>query len=317
MDNRKLAVYFSWSRPSEIGNGAERLLQLNNRFPSLLEFRRELWPVVEALAAKPNQDISGFLDHVILSDFELFGKVVHEVTGNDMEVIQREGDIPPVRELDRDFLKGIDTLVVVSLDHFRTEQRPSDGEVGAIADFLTREGTTLVVCPHHNIGETEDVQSQKIEREHHEDSLVPPQQQIGGFACFLLQALGYPIENRFGLRPAKGPDGSPTTLKKYEDLDSTSILQGVSTFNVHPHLPHLFVPPECKNILVLAKQQIDTCIAPHPFVQSGNTSFDAFLHIPPESRRAGNIYVCDATLWSSVFGGQSSLIQFWKNLASA
>ncbi len=47
MAGRQFGLYFAWSRPAEIG---AVLGKLDNRFPSLFEFRRILWPEFEKLA---------------------------------------------------------------------------------------------------------------------------------------------------------------------------------------------------------------------------------------------------------------------------
>src|SRR4051812_43130452 len=116
MAGSKVCLYFCWSRPRE--NGAE-LGILNNRYPTLFEFRRAIWPMYEWAMdpARFNQDISGFLDHVVLFDFDGFSKVVEDISGHPVTLIQREGDKPPVNELDDDLLKDVDVLIVVSLDH--------------------------------------------------------------------------------------------------------------------------------------------------------------------------------------------------------
>src|SRR4051812_13650487 len=138
MRKRRVALYFSWSRPQEINVD---LGTLENRYPSLFEFRRALYPIAAALKDAVPQDISGFMDHVIVDDFKRFGEVIAEETNFTPPVIQREGDQPPVSQLDADFLRAYDTLIVVSLDHFRTRQTASAAEIEAVRDFLSRENT--------------------------------------------------------------------------------------------------------------------------------------------------------------------------------
>lgn len=315
MAGRRFALYFAWSRPAEIGAD---LGVLTNRYPTLFEFRRAIWPLYEWASDPANfrQDVAGFLDHVILFDFKSFDRAVSEATGTPVSLIQRVNDEPPVRELDEDFLRDIDTLIVVSLDHFRTEQQPTEGEIQAIEHFLEREEACLIVCPHHDIGTGDDQDSRETELRHHADSLVPSQQRIGGFARSLLAGLSLPVENRYGLNPARRKDNSPADLQLVPDLDELRILRGVSTFNLHPHLPHLHLPePLASTARVLARQPINLEAARHPFVEAGKRYFDALVWIPPNGGRAGNIFVCDATLWSSAFGGVDSLKNFWGNLA--
>jgi hypothetical protein len=100
------------------------------------------------------------------------------------------------------------------------------------------------------------------------------------------------------------------------DLDDNNVLKGVTTFNLHPHLPHLHVPESLSgSVRVLAKQMINPAASNHPFVEAGNRYFNSLLWIPPDGNRAANVFVCDATIWSSAFGGVKSLETFWKNLA--
>lgn len=317
MQGRRFCLYFSWSRPKEIG---AELGVLENRFPTLFEFRRAIWPLYE-WAADPRsyrQDISGFLDHVILFDFRRFEAVIQEATGRPVGLIQRVDDRPPARELDETFLRDVDTLIVVSLDHFVTEQTPGPGEIQAVEHFLEREEACLVVCPHHNIGAVPDEAGRLGELRHHADRLVPPQQRIGGFARALLEGLGIPIENRYGLSPGRDPgNGEPAPLELFDDLDGPGVLRGVSTFNIHPHLPHLHVlEAAAGQVRVLARQLINPRAESHPFVEAGNRYFNAFAWVPPTGSRAGQVFVGDATLWSSAFRGVASLERLWSNLAA-
>jgi hypothetical protein len=313
MVGRRFGLYFAWSRPQEL---SADLGVLENRYPTLFEFRRALWPHVEHLRdpARYAQGIAGFLDHVVLSDFALFQKLIREETGYDVSVIQRADNEPP-RHIDNNFLKDIDTLIVVSLDHYRTGQEASREELEALRAFLGRKEHCLVVCPHHDIGADNLPASQQVEFNHHADRLVPAQQRIGGFARSVLSGFGFPIENRFGLNPARLADGSPAPLYVNRDLDKLGVLQSVTTFNMHPHLPHLFVPPQIvTQVDVLAQQQINLGAPIHPFIEAGNRVFNALLQLQSSSY-AGQILVCDATLWSSAFGGLESLQAFWRNLA--
>lgn len=323
--NRRFGLYFAWSRPDEAGDSPAAttalLRVLNNRYPTLFEFRRALlneraeWDLSEKLGQEADQSITGFLDHVILPDFKAFEDSVREITGNEVAVIQRVGSRAPT-QLDDAFFAGIDTLIVVSLDHIRTRQSATPGEVEAFRAFLKREGSCAVVCPHHDIGTSGRLPDEQVEYFHHRDATIPPQQQIGGFARSLLGGLGIDVENRYGLNPAALPDGEPEGLTLFRDLDAEGILEGVRTFNSHPHLPHLAVGPgSLGSVDVLARQRINPDPGrPHPFREAGNTEFNALLHCRPDGI-AGSLYVGDATLWSSAFRGLEGLRAFWANLA--
>ena len=295
MEARRFALYFSWSRSKET---AADLGTLEGRFPALFEFRRAIWPHYEHARApvRFHQGMAGFLEHVILSDFQGFRSVIAEVTGHRPPVIDREAD-GVLQPLDDALLNQIGTLIVVSFDHFDTGQRITPAESEAVQRFLRREKTCLIVCPHHDIGAGETLDERLVEFTHHGDPLVPAQQRIGGFAQAPLVALGWPITNRYGLSPARASDGSPAPLESLPAADDLKVLQGVGTFNTHPHLPHLFVPSALSGqVRILAWQLINPLAARHPFVDAGNRYFNALLWIPPDATRAGHVFVCDGTL---------------------
>jgi hypothetical protein len=317
---RQFGLYFSWGRPSEIG---AELGSLDNRFPTLYEFRRILWPEFEMLAdaARFSQGIDGFIDDVILADFRHFREVVQTETGHDVRVIQREGAKPPCGQLDDRLLSGIDTLIIVSLDHVRSAQQATDAEIILMREFLATTDHTLVVCPHHDVGNVGNLSperrlaAQEVEYRHHGDPTIPPEQRFSGFARSLLEGLGVPVINRFGLNPARTAAGLPTPIEVDRAVDYSSLLDGVSTFNLHPHLPQLEIAPASAGKLkVLARQPINVTAPPHPFVAAGNHSFNALVQAEP-GIFAGRLLVCDATLWSSAFGGLDSLQRFWTNVA--
>ena len=79
----------------------------------------------------------------------------------------------------------------------------------------------------------------QMEYKHHGDELVPRQQRFGQYTRSLMKGLDVPVLNQFGLRPAvvEGTNQiAPLTINK--DLDKTGLLNGVTTFNFHLHLPH-------------------------------------------------------------------------------
>jgi hypothetical protein len=146
---------------------------------------------------------------------------------------------------------------------------------------------------------------------------VPRQQRFSTYTRSLLKALGVPVENRWGLRPAT-VEGShrlqPLLVAK--DLDTRGWLTGVSTLNFHPHLPHYALTAgEAAGVRVLARQPIDTA-HPHPFTAAGNREINMFLWMPPGGARAGDILIADSTIFTTLFGGDESLERFWRNLAT-
>jgi hypothetical protein len=155
---------------------------------------------------------------------------------------------------------------------------------------------------------------QLTEHLHHGDRAIPPRQAFGGFARTLLAGLGVPVENRFGLRPAKQADGTPEEIYAERTLDRHHLLKEVSTLNLHPHLPQLERIGDCTDRMdVLVRQKIDLTAPPHPFTRDGRDTFDALLQSRPQTF-PGTLLVSDTTLWSSTAGGLTSLTKLWSNL---
>lgn len=319
MAGRKIALYFAWSRPDEV---AAPLGILENRFPALFELRRLFWPRFEQFAdpATFDQGVGGFLDNIQLANFKLFADLAASWTGNPVRRAERRTDAG-LCALDDEFLAAIDTLVIISFDSSRTRQQASDAEIGAIRSFLDDPDHTLFVCPHHDIGDTgqmpeaERLARQEVEFHHHGDPAIPARQGFGDFGISLLNGLGLSVRNRFGLHPAKLPDGSPAPLEIAAELDRAGLLEGVATFNLHPHLPHFErLGDSMAKLDVLARQPIDLAAPPHPFTAGGRRDFDALLQAKSDVF-PGRLLICDTTTWSSTAGGVDSLQRFWRNVA--
>ncbi len=319
MTGRKVAVYYAWSRPAEIG---APLAVIENRFPAFFELRRMLYPRFEEQVdqTKFDQGIAGFLDHVMKLNFAAFVEQTAAQTGHRPVEIERVGDDGAEKPLDSSLLSEIDTLIVISFDSLRTGQHASAAEIDAVKSFLNDPDHLVFICPHHDIGHVEHVAHAELLRVqeedffHHGDRTIPPEQRFGGFARSLLAGLGVPVENQFGLRPGKAADESPAPIEIEPGRDRLNILDGVPTFNLHPHLPHLErLGDAISKLEVLARQPIDLSAPPHAFVQSGHSKFDALLQSRP-GVFAGDLFVSDTTLWSSTAGGVESLRRLWTNV---
>lgn len=317
MAGRQVALYFAWSRPDEV---AAPLGILEDRFPALFELRRMFWPRFEQMAdpAKFDQGIGGFLDHIQLANFKLFAELAETWTANPVRVAERRSDEGDCA-LDETFLAGVDTLIVISFDSSRTEQRPSLAETGAIRAFLDDPDHTLFVCPHHDIGNVGDLPEsdwetrREAEYHHHGDHAIPAKQCFGDFGIALLGELSLSVRNRYGLRPAKLPDGSPAPIEIAAGLDRSGLLAGVPTFNLHAHLPHFErLGDATAKLDVLARQKIDVNAPPHPFTEI-RPDFDALLQSRAEVFK-GRVLICDTTIFSSTAGGVESLQRFWRNV---
>jgi hypothetical protein len=207
--------------------------------------------------------------------------------------------------------------MIYGLDHLVTAQEAAPEEIEALQKFLSREGTCLILGPHHDVGNTDDMKRRDVEYAHHGDALVPRQQRFSTYTRSLMKGLGVPVENRYGLRPATVNGTRQTVpLSVNADYDKRGWMDGVKTFVLHPHLPHYAVlGDEGKKIHVLARQPVDTS-RPHPFIDEGGREFNMFLWMPPDGKRAGDILLADSTIFTTLFGGDASLERFWTNLAT-
>ena len=315
---RRVSIYVTWSYPAEAGRNP---YELDNRFSTMTEVRRVAWPAYEAPAwSDPlqfQQGIAGSLE-LFFWAWAPFQQFITERTGHVVPVFQRIDQAGFKLPLDERILSDADTLMVFGLDHMVTEQEAAPEEIEALRQFLKREGTCLILGPHHDVGVSSDPAVRNMEYLHHGDALVPRQQRFGKYTRSLISGLGIPVENRYGLRPALVPGTKklvPLSIAK--DLDTRGWLQGVTTFNFHMHLPHYAVTTDdTRSIHVLARQPIDMS-RPHPFTEAGNREFNMFLWMPPGGDRAGDVLMADSTIFSVLFGSDESLENFWRNIATA
>jgi hypothetical protein len=313
---RRFTIYWTWSYPWEANRD---VTELDNRFSTMTEVRRVGWPRYE----KPEwsereflQGIAGTLELFHLSTVR-FQNIVGEATGHPVVVYQRIDQAGQRLPLDDQVLGDTDTMMIFGLDHMITEQEASPAEIEAVRKFLTREGTCLMIGPHHDVGVSSDPAERQMEYAHHGDPLVPRQQRFGLYTRSLMKGLGVPVENRWGLRPARAPETNQIApLTAMRDLDKRGWLNDVTTFNFHPHLPHYaLTTDDTKLVRVLARQPVDMT-HPHPFTEAGNREFNTFLWMPPSGTRAGDILLADLTIFTTLFGGTDSLDRFWNNLAT-
>jgi len=149
--------------------------------------------------------------------------------------------------------------MVFGLDHLLSEQEVAPEEVAAIREWLKREGTCLLLAPHHDVGFADDLEQRQVEYLHHGDALVPRQQRFGQYTRSLMKALDVPVHNRWGLRPALVKDTKKIApLTAFRDFDKLGLLKNVPTLNFHPHLPHYeLTSKDAKSVHLLARQPID------------------------------------------------------------
>jgi hypothetical protein len=315
---RRIGMYFAWDRAAEIN---APLANLNNRFPALYELRRLFWPRYESLADAPGgQGIDGYLQAIFFHNYARFAEHAGALTGHPVDRLERR--TPSGETLLTDaLLEAYDTFIVISFDSKRTAQAITPAETEVVRRFLARTDSALFVCPHHDIGDTDGLppdsalEQQTAEYRHHGDIVLPGQQRTGGFALSLMAALGAPIRNRFGLRPAATETGEPTPYHQVVD-DFQHLLTDVPYLNLHSHLPHFESLGPAKTALeVLVRQEVSAEAPPHPVVAPGSL-FDAILQARPEAG-LGCLTICDPTLWTSTNGGVEGLEILWNNLCAA
>jgi hypothetical protein len=313
---RRISIYWTWSYAWECQRD---ITEADNRFSTMTEVRRVAWPAYEGAewgSANFLQGIAGTLELFHRSTLD-FQRVAESVTGHPVAIYQRVDQAGFPLPIDERILADTDTLMVFGLDHLPSGQVASSAEIEAIRKWLEREGTCLLLAPHHDVGFTDDLEQRQVEYLHHGDRLVPRQQRFTRYGRSLLEALEVPVHNEYGLRPAlvKGTR-EPVPLRKYEDLDKPGLLRGVTNFSFHMHLPHYRVTTSVPGAIhVLARQEVDPG-RPHPYTAAGNTEFNALLWMPPAGKRAGDILLVDSTHFTTLFGGTDSLKTFWKNLAA-
>ena len=230
-----------------------------NRFSTMTEVRNALWPSYET----PEYDEAHFLQG-IAGTLELFHRstlafqdLAGEATGHPVAVFQRIDQAGYRLPIDERILADTDTLMVFGLDHILSEQEADPDELSAITQWLQREGTCLLLAPHHDVGFTDDFTQRQVEYQHHGDPLVPRQQRFGQYTRSLMTALEVPVHNTWGLRPAV-VEGTKeiAPLNALRDLDAAKLLDNVTTFNFHPHLPHYeLTAPESDALRVLGRQR--------------------------------------------------------------
>src|SRR5262249_28274602 len=140
------------------------------------------------------QGVDGTLElfHLSLVDFQ---KAAGEAAGYPVAVYQRVDQAGQRLPVDERILADTDTLMVFGLDHLEGNEEATAEELDAIRSWLKREGTCLVLGPHHDVGATDDFAVREVEYRHHGDRLVPSQQRFSGYARSLLKGLDLPLNN--------------------------------------------------------------------------------------------------------------------------
>ena len=159
---RRFTMYWTWSYPWEANRD---VTELDNRFSTMTEVRRVGWPRYESPEWSERQflqGIAGTLELFHLSTVR-FQNIVGQATGQPVVVYQRIDQAGQRLPLSEEVLGDADTMMIFGLDHMITEQEASAEEIEAVRKFLTREGTCLLIGPHHDVGVSSDPAERQME----------------------------------------------------------------------------------------------------------------------------------------------------------
>src|SRR5258706_16136330 len=159
---RRFSVYWTWSYRWEANR---EVTELDNRFSTMTEVRRVAWPDFESIEYSEKMFLQGIAGTLELFHLSLvrFQTMVGETTGHPVAVYQRVDQAGSRLPLDERVLADTDTLMVFGLDHMLTEQDASPQEIDAVREFLKREGTCLILGPHHDVGVSADLKERAME----------------------------------------------------------------------------------------------------------------------------------------------------------
>ena len=187
------------------------------------------------------QGIAGTLELFHRSTLS-FQEIVGEATGHPVAVYQRIDQAGFRLPIDERILDDTDTLMVFGLDHLRLRAGGRAGEIEALRKWLEREGTCLILAPHHDVGFTDDLEAAA-------DGVPPPRRRAGAAAAAVRPV--HPVADdrarRSGAESVRAPAGRchghqrDYAAHANRDLDTLGLLKGVTTFNFHLHLPHYAV----------------------------------------------------------------------------
>jgi hypothetical protein len=186
---KRFSIYWTWSYPWESNRD---LTEMDNRFSTITEVRRVAWPAYEGPEYSARlflQGIAGTLELFHLSLLR-FQQLLSELTGHPVAVYQRVDQAGQRLPIDAGILDDTDTLMVFGLDHLVSEQEAGPEEIEALRAWLTRDGTCLLLGPHHDVGVSADFNERAMEYAHHRDPLVPRQQRFGQYTRSLMKGLG-------------------------------------------------------------------------------------------------------------------------------
>ena len=236
---RRVSIYWTWSYPWEANRDTT---ELDNRFSTMTEVRRVAWPAYEGTEWDHMnflQGIAGTLELFHRSTLAFQG-VVGEVTGHSVAVFQRIDQAGYKLPIDERILDDTDTLMVFGLDHLVSEQEANSAEIEAVREWLKREGTCLLLEPHHDVEVYEDLRRRRLEYTHHGRYFRPSPAALPGNTRVVIQALE--VAGNQSIRTSPGTHQRHKTKFTAGNADTEH-------GNARPHkqnLPHLMFIPICR-----------------------------------------------------------------------
>ena len=217
--------------------------ELDNRFSTMTEVRRVLWPAYEAPAmvgpAAVPAGHRGLARAVLLGVGEVPGASSSEVTGHAVPVFQRVDQAGFALPLDERVLADARHAVRVRARPPVTEQVPRPTEIEAAA----RVSRARRHVPRHRSAPrrrrvADDLKQRDMEYLHHGDALVPRQQRFGGYTRSLMKGARDPRRESLGAPPGgdRRHEAHRPADASTRDLDTRGWLAGVTQLQL-PHAP--------------------------------------------------------------------------------
>ena len=232
-----------------------------------------LWPVYEVPRwsdpSRFQQGIAGSLE-LFFWAWVKFQRLVGEVTGHGVPMFQRVDQAGFACRSTSGCSPTPTPCSSSASTTSVTEQLPLRRRSRPCATSCAREGTCLVLGPHHDVGRSRRHGRAAMEYLHHGDVLVPRQQRFGGYTRAVYAGARDSRREPLWAAPCRASPGrtiAPLTI--VADLDKRGWLTGVAQLQL-PHAPAALRADDGRRrgIHVLARQPIDLA-RPHPFTKAG------------------------------------------------
>ena len=167
---RRLSIYWTWSYPWESQRDPAAM---ENRFSTMTEVRNVLWPSYETpeySAAQFLQGIAGTLELFHRSTLSFQQSVGRSHRPSRLRCSSASTRPATSYQLTNGFWLTPTRFWCSGWTTFFPNRKLSPEEVAAIREWLKREGTCLLLAPHHDVGFASDLKQRQMEYLHHGDS---------------------------------------------------------------------------------------------------------------------------------------------------